>query len=131
MAKSLREMRRMQARKDAHLVRMMEASPVERQKAALFRNGITFKDVETEKKAAFSEGRKLAEEFSFHTIYAAVLITMVEHHGWDPDAAADLLREIDKQVVLCVEDQDLANEAFEKTGIHLQWDDPIERIQEG
>ncbi len=131
MAKSLREMRRAQARKDLRLVRQMEASPIERQKAALFRNGITFKDVENEKRAAFADGKKLAEEFVFHTVYASILITMVENHGWEPDAAADLLREIDKQVVLCVEDQELVNEAFEKTGLRLQWDDPIERIQEG
>lgn len=130
MAKSLREMRRAQARKDLRLVRQMEASPIERQKAALFRNGITFKDVENEKRAAFAEGKKLTEEFVFHTVYAAILITMVENHGWEPDVAADLLREIDKQVVLCVEDQELVNEAFEKTGLRLQWEDPIERIQE-
>ena len=130
MAKSLREMRRAQAREDARLVRQMEASPAERQRAALFRNGITFKDVENEKRAAFAEGKKMAEEFVFHTVYAAILITMVEKHEWSPDDAADLLREIDKQVVLCVEDRELANEAYEKTGLQLDWEDPIERIQE-
>ena len=130
MGKSLREMRRLQARRDAQLLRQMEASPVERQKAALFRNGITFKDVENEKKAAFADGKKQAEEFSFHVIYAAILITMVEKHGWSSEDASDLLREVDKQVVLCVEDLDLTNEAYEKTGLKLEWQDPIERIQE-
>jgi len=130
MAKSFREMKRLQARRDAHYLRQMEATSFERQMAALFRNGITTDDVTREKKAAFTEGQHMAEKFTFQVIYAAILITMVEKHEWDSDAVVDLLKEIDHQVVLCVEDVELAREAYEKTGISLNWDDPFERIQE-
>ena len=128
--KSAREMRRLQARKDAHELRMMEASPLERKQAALFRNGITHADVQRETKAAFNHGKRVTEDFVFHTVYAAIVITMVEKHGWSQEDVAQLLRDIDSQVVLCIEDQDLTKEAYEKTGISINWDEPVDRIQE-
>ena len=75
------------------------------------------------------EGRKFAEDFAFHTIYAAFLITMIDKHGMDADKAVDLLIEMDHQVIVCVEDQELADEAYEKTGVELHWDDAIGRIE--
>jgi hypothetical protein len=38
------------------------------------------------------------------------------------------LIEIDKQTVLCVEDADIVAEAYEKTGVQLNWEDAVERI---
>ena len=67
----------------------------------------------------------------FHTIYAAFLITMIDGHGMDADQAVDMLTEIDKQVVLCVEDAELVEEAYRKTGVELNWDDALERITRG
>ena len=129
MASATRQLRRQQMRQEAKYAAQMQAAPTNAQKAALFRNGLTFADVEREFKRGWEAGRKTAEDFAFHSIYAAVLIVMTQNHGWEPDDAADLLRQIDHQVVLCVEDADLAKEAFEKTGIELKWDDPLERVQ--
>jgi len=130
MAKSLREMRRQKARKDAHYLRMMEASPIEQKQAALFRNGITHEDMKRETKKAFDAGRHVTEQFLFHVIYAATLITLCDKHGWDSNDAVKLLKEIDHQVALCVDDVDMADEAYEKTGVEFKWSDPLERIQE-
>ena len=93
-----------------------------------FRNGITEKDVQKAYEKGAQEGRTFADGFAFHTIYAAFLITMIDKHGMDADEAVDLLIEIDRQTVLCVEDTDLVEEAYEKTGIELSWTDAIERI---
>ena len=128
MAKSLREMKRQRAR-DMNYLRKMEASPMEIQQAALFRNGITEADLEKERKHVWKEATRLTQEFAFRTIYAAILITMCRDHGWDPDKVADLLVEIDKQVLVCIEDQELVRLAYEQTGISLEWNDPIERIK--
>jgi hypothetical protein len=54
---------------------------------------------------------------------------MIDHHGMDMDQAVDLLIEMDKQVVLCAEDQELVDEAYEKTGVELNWDDAVGRIE--
>lgn len=129
-AKSSREMRRHQARVEArYAIETQNLSAIEK-KNALFRNGITIADLEREYKKGAEDGRKIAEDFAFHTIYAAFLITMIDHHGMDMDEAVNLLREIDNQVVLCVEDEDLITEAYEKTGVQINWTDALERIEE-
>ena len=127
-AKSSREMRRQKQRENRNILAKISLTPEEELRLKFFRNGITEKDVQKAYEKGAQEGRKFAEDFAFHTIYAAFLITMIDHHGMDADEAVDLLVEIDRQTVLCVEDTDLVEEAYEKTGIELSWTDAIERI---
>lgn len=124
-----RQQRRAKARNDKKYLNGLLATPAEQRQAQLFRNGITLEDLKREREAGWMQGKEDVEQFCFHTIYAAILITMVEHHGWDGDKAADLLKEIDRQVVTCIEDQDIVDEAYRKTGIQLSWTDPLERVQ--
>ena len=127
---TLREMRRRQQREDIRNAMAMGKASGDVQRAALFKNGITFDDVRAEYKRGWNDAKKFVEEFCFHTIYASVLIVLDEE-GVERDRLPEILKKIDRQVVLCVEDKDLAEEAYEKTGLSLQWDDPIERVQEG
>lgn len=127
-AKSSRELRRAKVRADRKALMEIPLTPVEQLRAQFYRNGITEADVQKAYEQGTQEGRKFAEDFAFHTIYAAFLITMIDRHGMDADEAVDLLIEIDKQAVLCVEDTDLVAEAYEKTGVQLNWEDAIERI---
>ena len=127
-AKSSREMRRQKQRENRNVLAEISLTPEEELRLKFFRNGITEKDVQKAYEDGLKEGRKFAEDFAFHTIYAAFLITMIDKHGIDADKAVDLLIEIDRQTVICVEDTDLVEEAYEKTGIELSWTDAIERI---
>jgi len=127
-AKSSREMRRQKQRENRNVLAEISLTPEEELRLKFFRNGITEKDVQKAYEDGLKEGRKFAEDFAFHTIYAAFLITMIDKHGMDADKAVDLLIEIDRQTVICVEDTDLVKEAYEKTGIELSWTDAIERI---
>lgn len=127
-AKSSREMRRQKQRENRNALAEISLTPEEELRLKFFRNGITEKDVQKAYDDGLKEGRKFAEDFAFHTIYAAFLITMIDKHGMDADKAVDLLIEIDRQTVICVEDTDLVKEAYEKTGIELSWTDAIERI---
>lgn len=127
-AKSSREMRRQKQRENRNALAEISLTPEEELRLKFFRNGITEKDVQKAYEDGLKEGRKFAEDFAFHTIYAAFLITMIDKHGMDADKAVDLLIEIDRQTVICVEDTDLVKEAYEKTGIELSWTDAIERI---
>lgn len=130
-AKSARELRRQKQRADRKLLMEIPLTPVEQMRANFFRNGITEADVQKAYEEGTRDGRKFAEDFAFHTIYAAFLITMIDGHGMDADQAVDMLTEIDKQVVLCVEDAELVEEAYRKTGVELNWDDALERITRG
>lgn len=126
--KSAREIRRQQIRADRKALADIALTPVEQLRAQFYRNGITEADVQKAYEQGTQEGRKFAEDFAFHTIYAAFLITMIDKHGMDADEVVDLLIEIDRQTVLCVEDTDLVDEAYEKTGVQLNWKDAVERI---
>lgn len=127
-AKSSREMRRAKERADRKALMEIPLTPVERLRAQYFRNGITEADAQKAYEEGARDGRRFAEDFAFHTIYAAFLITMIDQHGMNADAAVDMLIEIDRQTVLCVEDSELVEEAYRKTGVELQWNDAIERI---
>lgn len=129
--KSAREIRRQQIRADRKALADIALTPVEQLRAQFYRNGITEADVQKAYEQGTQEGRRFAEDFAFHTIYAAFLITMVDKHGMDADTAVDLLIEMDKQTVLCVEDSDIAEEAFRKTGVQLNWNDAVGRIERG
>ena len=120
--------RRQKIREERKALMEMELSPAERLKASFYRNGITLEDVQKEYEKGLAEGRRFAEDFAFHAIYAAFLITMIDHKGMDQDEAVELLREIDRQVVVCVEDEELTEEAYEKTGVELRWKDALERV---
>ena len=130
-AKSSREIRRAKVRADRKALMEIPLTPVERLRAQFYRNGITEADVQKAYEQGTQEGRKFAEDFAFHAIYAAFLITMIDKHGMDMDEAVDLLIEIDKQTVLCVADTDLVEEAYEKTGVQLNWEDAVGRITRG
>ena len=129
--RSSREIRRAKIRADRKALADVALTPVEQLKAAYFRNGITVADVQKAYEEGTKDGRKFAEDFAFHTIYAAFLITAIDHHGMDVDAAVDMLKEIDHQTVLCVQDEDLVTEAYEKTGVELRWEDAVGRITRG
>lgn len=128
-AKSSREIRRQKQRQDRNTLAEIRLTPQEELRLKYFRNGITEKDVQKAYEDGTKEGRRFAENFAFHAIYAAFLITMIDHHGMDADHAVDMLIEMDRQVILCVEDQELADEAYEKTGVELHWDDAVGRIE--
>lgn len=130
-AKSSREMRRAKVRADRKALMEMPLTPVEQLKAQFYRNGITEADVQKAYEQGATDGRMFAEDFAFHTIYAAFLITMIDKHGMDADKAVDMLIEIDKQTVLCVEDTELVDEAYAKTGVQLNWKDAVGRITRG
>ena len=126
---SAREKRRRQIRQDRKLLFEMEASSIETQKAALYRNGITEKDLIREYQKGVEDGRKHAEDYAFHVIYAAILITLIDHRGMDMDEAVEALIDIDHQAVVCIQDSEITEEAYERTGVRLNWDEAIERIE--
>ena len=128
-AKSSREMRRQKQRENRNVLAEISLTPEEELRLKFFRNGITEKDVQKAYEDGTNEGRRFAENFAFHAIYAAFLITMIDHHGIDADKAVDMLIEMDRQVILCAEDQELADEAYEKTGVELHWEDAVGRIE--
>lgn len=101
---------------------------------AMARFGIKPEDLQKSYDMGYADGQKdsvpKAKEFTLKACYASFLITMIDHFGMSMDDAVARLRDMDDQFVLCFNDTDMVEEAFEKTGVHLNWGDPLERIEE-
>ena len=64
------------------------------------------------------------------TVYAAVILLMTEEYGFTHDQCVDLLEKLEDKTLYCFEHQDILQEAFEKTGIIIHFNDAIDRIEE-
>lgn len=64
------------------------------------------------------------------SVYAAAIILLTEEYGFDHDQCVDFLQKIEDKTLLCIEHQDIVDEAFEKTGIRIHFDAAINRIEE-
>lgn len=63
-------------------------------------------------------------------VYASVVLLMTEEYGFDQEQCIDLLTKLEDKTLLCLSDQDLVDEAFEKTGIRINFRAGVDRIEE-
>ena len=96
---------------------------------ALYQNGITQADLDK----AYEQGRK--EGFwqaSFPIIracYAGICIALHEKYGFGKKRCYELLVIADEKAQMALSDQELADEALEKTGLIIDFDEPFDRVQ--
>ena len=126
--KSARELRREQDRKDRKALQEIVLTPTDRLTAAFYRNGITTDDVRRSYERGKKEGYDYACRWAYRTMYAAIIMVLVDDHGMSQDEAVDMLIEIDHKTVLCIDDQELIDEVYRKTGIEINWNDTFERV---
>lgn len=63
-------------------------------------------------------------------VYAAVIILMTEKYGFDQKQCLDLLTELEDKTLLALSNEEIVEEAFEKTGIQIDFRNAIDRIEE-
>lgn len=95
---------------------------------AMARNGISHNDLQKSYDMGYADGRKTGIETMSHIIYAAILLTLKEQ-GMTDEECYDTLMAIDHQTLLCFDSEDIAAEAFESTGIQLEWDQGVNRVR--
>lgn len=64
------------------------------------------------------------------TVYAAVILLMTEEYGFTHEQCVDLLEKLEDKTLYCFEHQEILQEAFEKTGIIIHFNDAVDRIEE-
>lgn len=99
-------------------------------KAELTKNGLTVEDIEKAAEGGFRQGYGAATEKVMKSSYAGMAITLSER-GWTDDDIIELLRAVDEKVINCIVEDDLVDEALEKVGIRIVFDNPFNRVQEG
>lgn len=64
------------------------------------------------------------------SVYAAVITLLSDEYGFDHDQCLDFLEKLEDKTLYCIENQDILDEAFEKTGIRIHFNEGINRIEE-
>lgn len=75
----------------------------------------------------FSRGYQQGAEGTLAACYAAILIVLSDR--MDEDQLFDLISAVDNKVALALSNDDLVQETLEKTGLRMEFDDPIARVQ--
>lgn len=97
---------------------------------AMAKNGITAADYKKAYEDGYKQGVEDAGRMGCRSIYAAILIVLHEEHGFGKKRLINVLRKIDEKVQTCLAHLELIDEAFEKTGVELDFDQPIDRVAE-
>lgn len=127
---SNRAQRRAMMRNQANKSQQLVANYNKQQRiAGLLQNGITPEDLREE----FERGRKTGfQEAALPIIkscYAGICIALHDEFGFGENRCLRALKAVDQKVLWALDNQELVDEVFEKTGLTLQLDEPFDRVQ--
>ena len=121
-----RAMRRKQVRNQMHeWVRTGRQEQVQR----LVRNGITQKDLDECYDKGHEEGYKQGTDKTLRTVYAGVVLQLLEN-GYTNDDAIRFLRDLDNRLITSIDAGEDIEEVFEKTGVLLMLKEDFDRVKE-
>ena len=121
-----RAMRRKQVREQMHeWVRMGKQDQVQR----LVRNGITQKDLDECFDKGHEEGYKQGTDKTLKTVYAGVVLQLLEN-GYEQDDALRFLRDLDNRLITSIDAGEDIEEVFQKTGVLLMLKEDFDRVKE-
>ena len=62
-------------------------------------------------------------------IFAGVITILAEDYGFTSDQCLDVLSKLDEKSALCLDSEEMIEEAFQKTGIRIRLNDAVNRIE--
>lgn len=62
-------------------------------------------------------------------IFAGVITILAEDYGFTSDQCLDVLSKLDEKSSLCLDSEEMIEEAFQKTGIRIRLNDAVNRIE--
>lgn len=80
-------------------------------------------------RAGYEAGFREACPFTFKAIYAAAIIALHDLFGFGQLRASRVLSRVDHLVAHCLTTQELIDEAWEKAGLYLNFEEPVDRIE--
>lgn len=101
----------------------------EEAKKRMLKNGITEKDLAENYELGRIDGYKQGADNASASIYAAIALAANKLYGFGSKRCKDLIYAVDQLVTYAITSKELTDEVFERFGINLDPDDPIERIQ--
>ena len=64
------------------------------------------------------------------TIYAAISLALHELHGFGEERLVRVLKLVDEKMYYCIDNQDLVDELFAKTGLELELSESVDELKE-
>lgn len=95
---------------------------------ALYQNGITAKDVEEVYHEGFVIGGNEMVIRTTRALYAIMCVVLSER-GASQDECWQTIAEMDKRLLTYIDQDELAQEVLEKTGIELEFEEAIDRVR--
>lgn len=71
-----------------------------------------------------------AGRLAYRSIYGAIILSLHEQFGFGKQRLYKVLAGADQRVLEAIHHQELVDEAFEKTGLQLNFDAPFDRIEQ-
>ena len=134
-----RQQRRQQARAMEHENRQAERYAemiIAREKVRkgyltkIEQNGITVADLEKEYKTGYDKGFSDGARPMYMAMMAAIALSLKELHGFGKKRIVDMLRKVDETIIYSLASMDLIDEALEKTGVEILFEEPFDRVKE-
>lgn len=97
--------------------------------ASLVQNGITPKDVKAEYERGRNEGAVEAGLSITKCCYAAMILVLQEQFSFNNDQCYEAVMALDDKIVYAIDHADMSDEVLEKTGIFLNLDSAIDRVE--
>lgn len=102
----------------------------EQRTAALYKNGITVKDLEKNYDIGWHEGWHAAVQHTFKTCYAAFILAMRRQHRFGRFRCKRILKQADENVLNALTTEELIDQVWEEIGLQLDFKDSLDRIKE-
>ena len=110
------------------------ASPVFARKIAtmerIAQNGITVNDLKKAEDKAWKAGYTAASTGLVKGLYAAMMLSLHELHGFGHQRLTRVLRKADDYLVTVIDSQELIEKVWDDMGIEFRVNEGIERIRE-
>ena len=94
----------------------------------LMQNGISPKDLEETYRQGYNDGARDAGVPIVKSCYAGICLAMRERFGFGKKRLMRVLSTVDEKIMLALNNQELVDETFKKTGIELDFDAPFDRV---
>ena len=78
----------------------------------------------------WKQGVKESGRLAYRPIYGAIMIKLHDMYGFGKQRLYNLLKATDERILESLEHQELIDEAWEKTGLELNFDAPFDRIEQ-
>lgn len=110
--------------------RWRRGTTMEDRERMLAKNGITVKDLRNAGDSAYRDGYDMGCREAVRMCYASFCLALHEIYGFGGLRARRALVEADRQLVACVDSEELIRQVEEKMGYQICFKEPIERVKE-